>query len=182
MQLKTILNHVTQYKSFVFTKVNWVEEEDPKQPALEVAVEPRKNGRPVCSGCSRRRPGYDQATKPRRFQFVPLWGISVYLVYRMRRVECPQCGVKVERVPWVEGKSTMTVEYQWFLARSRQTHVVEGSRRRVPRELGSGLRSGKSGGFLGIGAPQPRRHRGDRRGRSAMETGPPIPNGRVPTR
>lgn len=117
MQLKTILNHVTQYKSFVFTKVNWVEQEDTNQPALEVAIEPRKNGRPVCSGCGRRRPGYDQAAEPRRFQFVPLWGISVYLVYRMRRVECRRCGVKVERVPWAEGKSTMTVEYQWFLAR-----------------------------------------------------------------
>jgi transposase len=35
----------------------------------------------------------------------------------MRRVECLDCGVKVERVPWAEGKSPMTTEYRWFLAR-----------------------------------------------------------------
>jgi transposase len=55
--------------------------------------------------------------EPRRFEFVPLWGITVYFVYRMRRVQCPTCGVKVERVPWAEGKSTMTTELKWFLAR-----------------------------------------------------------------
>jgi hypothetical protein len=41
----------------------------------------------------------------------------VYFVCHMRRVNCPQCGVKVERVPWAEGKSSLTTEYSWFLAR-----------------------------------------------------------------
>lgn len=36
----------------------------------------------------------------RCFQYVPLWGLAVMLVYAMRRVHCAQCGVKVERVPW----------------------------------------------------------------------------------
>ena len=35
----------------------------------------------------------------------------------MRRVDCPACGIKVERVPWAQGKSPMTTEYKWFLAR-----------------------------------------------------------------
>jgi len=47
---------------------------------------------------------------------VPLWGILVCFVYRMRRVDCPECGVKVERVPWADGKDTVTTEYRWFLA------------------------------------------------------------------
>lgn len=115
MQLKTILNRVTNYKSFVVDKVRWVEE--PTGPALEVELRPRSNGRATCSGCGKVRPGYDQASQPRRFEFVPLWMIPVYLVYCMRRVNCPTCGVKVERVPWAEGKSPMTIEYQWFLAR-----------------------------------------------------------------
>lgn len=34
----------------------------------------------------------------------------------MRRVDCPTCGVVVERVPWAEGKSRLTTAYQWFLA------------------------------------------------------------------
>jgi transposase len=42
--------------------------------------------------------------------------MMVYFVYRMRRVNCPTCGVKVERVPWAEGKSSMTTQYKWYLA------------------------------------------------------------------
>ena len=42
--------------------------------------------------------------------------IPVVLIYTMRRVNCPTCGVKVERVPWAEGKSPLATDYQWFLA------------------------------------------------------------------
>jgi transposase len=115
MQLKTILNQVTNYKSFVVGKVRWVEEAAGQ--ALEIELYPRANGRPLCSECGEACPGYDRASQPRRFEFVPLWMIPVYLVYWMRRVDCPRCGVKVERVPWAEGKSPMTTEYRWFLAR-----------------------------------------------------------------
>ncbi len=38
-------------------------------------------------------------------------------LYRMRRVDLPECGVKVERVPWADSKSPMTTAYKWFLAR-----------------------------------------------------------------
>jgi len=115
MQLKTILNHVTSYKSFVFGKVTWVE--NSVAPAVEVEIRPRANGLRICSCCDRVCPGYDTMPEPRRFEFVPLWGIMVYFVYHMRRVECPTCGIKVEGVPWAEGKSSLTTEYKWFLAR-----------------------------------------------------------------
>ena len=68
MQLKTILNRVTNYKSFVFGKVTWGEETD--RLTLEVEVLPRANGRPICSGCGQVRPGYDRSTEPRRFEFI----------------------------------------------------------------------------------------------------------------
>mgnify|MGYP001828083041 FL=1 len=115
MHLKTILNHVTNYKSFVFDKVTWLE--NSVSPAVEVLIVPRRNGLRTCSGCGQVRPGYDTMPEPRRFEFVPLWGIMVYFIYQMRRVQCPECGVRVERVPWAEGKSSLTIEYKWFLAR-----------------------------------------------------------------
>ena len=34
----------------------------------------------------------------------------------MRRVDCLQCGLTVERVSWVKGKSETTRRYQWYLA------------------------------------------------------------------
>lgn len=115
MQLKTILNRVTDYKSFVFGKSAFAE--DAAMPTLEIEVRPRSNGRAICSGCGAQRPGYDTMATPRRFDFIPMWGIAVVFVYTMRRVNCPDCGVKVEQVPWADGKSTITHEYVWYLAR-----------------------------------------------------------------
>jgi transposase len=113
MQLKTILNQVEPYKSFVYGKAVWIE--GAARLSLEVSLEPRKRSRPICSGCGHRGPGYDRLPE-RTFEFVPLWQIAVFFVYAMRRVECPRCGVTVEQVPWAEGKNRLTRSYQWFLA------------------------------------------------------------------
>jgi transposase len=114
MQLKTILNRVEPFKSFVYGKARWAE--GTVRPTLEVELHARKNGRAICSGCGRPRPGYDRLPQ-RCFEFVPLWGIAVHFLYALRRVECPQCGVTVERVPWAHGKCHLTTSYRWFLAR-----------------------------------------------------------------
>ncbi len=113
MLIKTILNRIQKLKSFVYDKVR-VEE----KPSLAILVHiaARANARPVCSRCRRQCPGYDTLT-PRRFEFVPLWGIPVFFVYAMRRVHCPTCGVVVEAVPWAQGKSHLTRTYAWFLAK-----------------------------------------------------------------
>lgn len=113
MQLKTILNRVEHFKSFVYGKAKWVEDDDGAW--IEVAIEARKNGQAICSGCGHSAPGYDRLPE-RRFEFVPLWGIAVFFVYALRRVDCPTCGVKVEQVPWCDGKNRLTTSYRWFLA------------------------------------------------------------------
>ena len=114
MQLKTILNRVEPFKSFVYGKARWVE--GSYRPTLEVELQARKNGRAICSGCGRPGPGYDRLPE-RRFEFVPLWGITVWFVYALRRVDCPTCGVRAERLPWAQGKCHLTNSYRWFLAR-----------------------------------------------------------------
>lgn len=114
MQLQTILNRVEGFKSFVYGKVTWDEQAD--RPTLGVEMKARANGRPICSGCDRVRPGYDRLPE-RTWEFVPLWQITVLFVYALRRVECPKCGVVAERVPWGDGKCQQTKTYRWFLAR-----------------------------------------------------------------
>jgi len=114
MQIKTILNRVQKYQSFIYTDFTLKEHDN--QLEMEIAIQPRGNSRPVCSQCGNKCSGYD--TLPgRRFEFVPFWGILVFFVYAMRRVNCPDCGIKVERVPWSDGKRTVTNTYAWFLAR-----------------------------------------------------------------
>ena len=114
MLIKSILNRVQLHPGFVYAATRFVEQK--KQPVLEIEIRPRKNRRPVCSGCDLPGPGYDTLLV-RRFEFVPLWGIAVFFLYAMRRVDCPRCDVKVERVPWAEGKNHLTTTYAWFLAR-----------------------------------------------------------------
>jgi transposase len=109
MQLKTLLNRVHPIKGFVYDAVRFLGQE------IEVMVRPRQGTKAICSGCERPGPTYDTGS-PRRFAFVPLWGIAVYLVYSMRRVDCPTCGVKVERVPWAIGKRRITVAMAVFLS------------------------------------------------------------------
>ena len=114
MQIKTILNCVQKHASFVYKKARLVDDGDGLR--IEVTIEPRTNSRPECSGCHQRRPGYDKLSE-RRFEFIPLWGIAVFFLYQMRRVECPSCGIVVESVPWAEGKHRLTTSYIWWLAR-----------------------------------------------------------------
>ena len=113
MQVKSILNRIQIHKGFVYGQVRLLELSN--RLALEVEIRARKGSRPICSGCGKAGPGYDTQAI-RRFEFVPLWGIAVFFLYAMRRVACPACGVKVERVPWAEGKKHLTTTYAWFLA------------------------------------------------------------------
>jgi transposase len=114
VRIQTLLNHCHPLKSFVYASCRM---ELRKTGLVLVAkVRPRKNGKVLCSGCGNARPLYDRRDE-RHFDFVPLWNIPVYLEYRMRRVDCPECGVKVEKVPWADGKSHITKAYQLFLAR-----------------------------------------------------------------
>jgi len=116
MLLKTLLNYVEKHKSFVYGNTRLVSDNGPAR--IEVPIEPRKNSRPLCSTCGQPGPTYDTQRPdcPRRFEFVPLWGIPVFLLYCMRRVDCENCGVKVEKVPWAQGKHRLTTSFSRFLA------------------------------------------------------------------
>ena len=86
MQVKTILNRIQKQRGFVYGAVHL--EEQISGLALTIAIAPHGRNRPRCSGCGRRGGVYDRLA-PRRFEFVPLWGIPVFLIYSMRRVSCP---------------------------------------------------------------------------------------------
>lgn len=113
MRLQSILRRLQPQPGFVYDRVEWVKTRS--RPALHVLIKPRRGAKPVCSGCGKKGPGYD-TLQSRLFAFVPLWGLLVYLVYSMRRVDCRRCGVTVEMVPWATGKSQTTHALMWFLA------------------------------------------------------------------
>jgi transposase len=104
MELITILNRCHHFRGFVYQHAHFSAD----KKSIEVAVRPRKGSAAVCSRCHLPAPGYDQLDE-RRFEFIPLWGFLVFLLYTMRRVNCRRCGiVAVEEVPWGDGKRTLT--------------------------------------------------------------------------
>jgi transposase len=113
MQLRTILNRIQKHKDFVYDTVRFGPSDGPL--SLEIKLRARAGTQGRCSGCEQPRPGYDRL-RERRFEFVPMWGILIYFLYALRRVDCPNCGVVVEKVPWAQGKETLCLSYQWFLA------------------------------------------------------------------
>jgi transposase len=113
MQLESILRRLQPIPGFVYHRVSWIKTRS--GPRLHVDVRPRAGSKGCCGNCGKKRPGYD-TLEPRMFAFVPLWGIPVFLIYAMRRVDCRRCGVTVEMVPWASGKSPMTYAFTWFLA------------------------------------------------------------------
>jgi hypothetical protein len=58
MHLKTILDRVQKFKSFVYKSIRWVENK--KLPELEIEVVERINAKAIFSECGFQRPGYDR--------------------------------------------------------------------------------------------------------------------------
>src|SRR5260370_34580005 len=103
MELITILNRPHRLRGIVYQHAHFTAD----KKSIEVAVRARKGSAAVCSRCHLPAPGYDQLAE-RRFEFIPLWGVLVFLLYTMRRVNCRRCGiVAVEEVPWGAGKRAL---------------------------------------------------------------------------
>ena len=105
------MNECCDFKHFVIVAAKF--SKDKKRIVVELRA--RANSKPICSGCQILGPGYDRLPE-KQVQFIPFWGFQVFFNYAMRRVDCKNCGVKVESVPWASGKQTLTHHYAKYLA------------------------------------------------------------------
>ncbi|MCP4136882.1 MAG: ISL3 family transposase [bacterium] len=113
MHLKTILNYTLNFKSFVFKKCTLVNSVIP--PRINIEIVARKGSKGICSVCNEKAPTYDTLAV-RSFEHIPMWGILTFFLYAPRRVKCPRCGIKVELLPWGNGKRPLTNQYASFLS------------------------------------------------------------------
>ena len=111
MDVKTILNRCHPIQAFIYEAVRFVGQQ------IHVEIRPRQGSAGRCGECGHKGPTYDTSRRARYFEFIPLWGFAVYLVYCMRRIQCPRCGIKTEQVPWADGKNQCCNVYRLFLAR-----------------------------------------------------------------
>jgi len=113
MLIKTLLNNIEKYSSFVYKKI-YLGVQDFKE-CLIIEVSHRKSSKGKCPICLKRCSTYDTARKPRLFSYVPIWGFPVYFSYRPRRVHCKAHGILTEDLPWANGKERITNTYKIFL-------------------------------------------------------------------
>jgi hypothetical protein len=136
MLIKTLLNKVERFKSFVYGSV-WVQLVDGVE-ALIIDIEPRRNSRPVCPECGN---GAMYDRQPQRlFEYLPVWTFKAYFRYAPRRVSCPVHGVKVEVLPWGYGKERMTFSSR-FSSSLGEAALLEGDCRHLRDQLGHGVPS-----------------------------------------
>lgn len=103
---------------------------------LVIDVQPRWR-RPRCGGgCGRRRRGYDRSPV-RLWRHLGLADLRIWLRYAPRRVECPQCGVCTEKVPWAGRGSRFTRDFEEMAAYLAQVT----DRTQVTRMLGISWRT-----------------------------------------
>lgn len=67
---------------------------------------------PYCSSCGRRVRAVHDRYEGRRWRHLDLAALQVCLRYSIRRVNCAECGVVVELVPWAENGSWFTYEFE----------------------------------------------------------------------
>ena len=117
VKLKTLLNETQPLNGFIYdtmeleTTNRW----GIRKMRILVTIREHKQRKPICSQCSQPALVYDHLPT-RTWEHVPLWNIPVKMSYAPRRVSCPTCGVKVEAMPWDEGKRTNTKAMMIFLA------------------------------------------------------------------
>jgi transposase len=118
MRIETLLRALNPLKGFVYGRAEIVSP-GPAGTPDHLRVELRENARMRghCGQCGEPGPCYDHLEE-RSFDMVPLWGLPVLFFYARRRINCPSCGVRAERLDWVasdEGKSRLTKAFAFFL-------------------------------------------------------------------
>ena len=79
---------------------------------VEVALRRR---RAACSACGQLAPGIHDRSA-RRWRHLDLGASRCFIEYRLRRVRCPDCGVRVEAVPWARAGARHTRDFEDVVA------------------------------------------------------------------
>lgn len=132
--LKTVLNlnhnrmHVTDYEETTVTVHRFGEEFE--QTQIMVHARPYKRVQNLCPVCMKKCPGYDTKYDTESSWRAPnLNGIPVYICYQPNRIECPEHSVLTEYIPWADGDSRFTEDFNnevaWMVCRMSKTAIAQ---------------------------------------------------------
>ena len=130
--LKSVLNinhnclHITNCEEKVVTVHRFGETF--KQNRIHVHARPFKRVQSLCPICRKKCPGYDTKYATESSWRAPnLNGVPVYICYQPKRIRCPEHGVLTEYIPWQDGNSRFTDDFNneiaWMVCRMSRTAV-----------------------------------------------------------
>jgi transposase len=83
-----------------------------REQVLEVRLE-AQHKRVICSQCgAARRRHHDLRGGERHWRAQDAWQVQTVLIARLRRVDCKQCGIRTEAVPWARPRSRYTRDFE----------------------------------------------------------------------
>jgi transposase len=93
----------------------------------DVEVTLRPKSRLLCCPCGKQlRAAYDR--RRRRWRHLDLGRHRLWLVYEIRRIECPDCGVRTQELPWARPGARHTRDFEdmvlWLAQRTDRTSVA----------------------------------------------------------
>lgn len=132
--LKTVLNlnhnlmHVENWEETLVTVHH--DGEDFEQTRIMVNARPYKRAQGLCPYCLKKCPGYDRKRpEPSSWRAPNLNGIPVYICYSPSRINCPEHGVLTEHIPWADGKSRFTQDFNneiaWMVCQMSKTAIAQ---------------------------------------------------------
>lgn len=131
----TILNYVLNLKYFVLSKWENVTlsvsrfNEPVEQKVIYLHGRPYECKRSRCPICRKKCPAYDyKHQEESKWRLPNLNGIPVYVCYRPRRIECETHGVHNEYIPWADGISRFTEDFNnevaWLVTQMSKTAIA----------------------------------------------------------
>ena len=132
--LKSVLNlnhnrmHVTNCEQAEVTIHRYGETH--RQTRIYVHVRPYTRVQKLCPVCRKKCPGYDTKSSTESSWRAPnLNGVPVYICYRPNRIECSEHGVLTEYIPWADGTSRFTEDFNneiaWMACRMSKTCICQ---------------------------------------------------------
>lgn len=95
-----------------------------KFPRIRIELTPREGQLGRCSGCGRRVASVHETTD-RVVRDLPILDAQTYLVVPRRRLACPRCGPKLERLSWLSPWGRVTARLAESVARLCQVMAVK---------------------------------------------------------
>ena len=96
---------------------------------LNIEVSPYKRKQCLCPICMKKCPIYDhKRPEMSRWRAPDFNGVPVYLCYRPARIMCKEHGVHTEYIPWADGKSRFTADFNnevaWLVSRMSKSDIA----------------------------------------------------------